>query len=135
MADINVGQLAEVINDKMDRDANNIESPKLPVFLVDVQYPTAENNYTWYRKYSDGWVEQGGRLNTDVSSQTITMSVEMADTTYSIMLSIGKWSGSGTGGYAEMHAWGTRTTTNFHVDTRAGSDVTGQWEVRGMAAQ
>ena len=50
MPDINVNELAEAINDKMDRDANNLESPKLPVFLVDVQYPTAENGYTWYFK-------------------------------------------------------------------------------------
>ena len=46
MPDINIGEIAEALNDKMDRDANNIESPKLPIFLVDVQYPTAENNYT-----------------------------------------------------------------------------------------
>ena len=30
--------------------------------LVAVQRPTASNNYTWYRKYSDGWVEQGGSV-------------------------------------------------------------------------
>lgn len=34
---------------------------EVPV-LVEYQRPTPENNYTWYRKYSDGWVEQGGRL-------------------------------------------------------------------------
>ena len=32
-------------------------------YLVDTvvafQAPTASNNYTWYRKYSSGWVEQG----------------------------------------------------------------------------
>lgn len=29
-------------------------------FVVESQLPTAENNYTWYRKYKSGWVEQGG---------------------------------------------------------------------------
>ena len=28
--------------------------------VIDFQEPTAENGYTWYRKYADGWVEQGG---------------------------------------------------------------------------
>ena len=28
--------------------------------VIDFQEPTAANNYTWYRKYADGWVEQGG---------------------------------------------------------------------------
>ncbi|MBP9999681.1 MAG: hypothetical protein KBT14_03260, partial [Proteobacteria bacterium] len=29
-------------------------------YVVESQTPTAENNYTWYRKYKSGWVEQGG---------------------------------------------------------------------------
>lgn len=28
--------------------------------VIEFQAPTAGNNYTWYRKYADGWVEQGG---------------------------------------------------------------------------
>lgn len=88
MADINVGQLSEAINGKMDRDGNNIASPKLPVFLVAVQYPTAENNYTWYRKYSDGWIEQGGQITTTTTAAsaagntTITFPQEFANTSY-----------------------------------------------------
>lgn len=29
-------------------------------YVVESQLPTAQNNYTWYRKYKSGWVEQGG---------------------------------------------------------------------------
>ena len=29
-------------------------------WVVESQLPTAENNYTWYRKYKSGWIEQGG---------------------------------------------------------------------------
>ena len=58
MSDINVGQITEALNDKMDRDAHNVQSPSAVV--VDKQDPSSSNNYTWYRKYSDGWVEQGG---------------------------------------------------------------------------
>ena len=30
-------------------------------YLVAAQYPSAANGYSWYFKYSDGWVEQGGQ--------------------------------------------------------------------------
>lgn len=29
-------------------------------YVIESQTPTAQNNYTWYRKYKSGWVEQGG---------------------------------------------------------------------------
>lgn len=31
-------------------------------YVIESQSPTAENNYTWYRKYKSGWIEQGGRI-------------------------------------------------------------------------
>lgn len=30
--------------------------------VIAFQVPTAANDYTWYRKYADGWVEQGGTV-------------------------------------------------------------------------
>lgn len=51
-------------------------------WVVESQLPTAENNYTWYRKYKSGWVEMGGQS----TSQTITLPIEMADTNYCIQL-------------------------------------------------
>ena len=103
--------------------------------VVDFQIPTAQNNYTWYRRYASGWVEQGGQLQTNVSSETVTLPVEMSDTYYSIMFSIGNYAGSGSGGYTEIFGWGVRTTTQFHADSKSGSGITGNWEVKGMAAQ
>ena len=32
-------------------------------YVVEWQAPSAENNYTWYRKYKSGWIEQGGTSN------------------------------------------------------------------------
>ena len=55
-------------------------------FVVECQLPTAQNNYTWYRKYKSGWVEQGGRvqLNGQISStnKRVTFPVEMSDALY-----------------------------------------------------
>ena len=42
-------------------------------YVIDWQMPTEENNYTWYRKYKSGWVEQGGIYTSTASgTQTIT---------------------------------------------------------------
>lgn len=49
-------------------------------FVIESQVPTAENNYTWYRKYKSGWVEQGGVSN----SASVTFPVEFSNTNYTI---------------------------------------------------
>ncbi|MFQ6760333.1 MAG: hypothetical protein ACLRFM_02970 [Alphaproteobacteria bacterium] len=53
-------------------------------YVVASQSPTAENNYTWYRKYKSGWVEQGQKqINCPHNSvQTITLPIPMMDNTY-----------------------------------------------------
>lgn len=53
-------------------------------YVIESQMPSAENNYTWYRKYKSGWVEQGGSLSTYPSSEEslITFPVEFADNNY-----------------------------------------------------
>ena len=51
-------------------------------YVIETQIPTAENNYTWYRKYKSGWVEQGGRT----TSQTIIFPITMQTTNYAISL-------------------------------------------------
>lgn len=86
MSDIDVGAMAEALNDKMDRDGNNIESPKLPVFLVAKQTPTSANNYTFYWKYSDGFVIQGQYRNT--ANTTFTFPVPMGNTDY-VLVGVG----------------------------------------------
>ena len=52
--------------------------------VISFQAPTSANNYTWYRKYADGWVEQGGRCTVPTtnglssSSVTVTLPVPIA---------------------------------------------------------
>lgn len=60
MADIDFGQLSEALNDKSDRDLRNVDTTAKADAVIDYQEPTSDNNYTWYRKYKSGWVEQGG---------------------------------------------------------------------------
>ena len=51
-------------------------------YVVESQAPTAENNYTWYRKYKSGWVEQGGVISG--RQGVITLPIKMNSTSYSI---------------------------------------------------
>lgn len=62
--------------------ALNTRTENLLDFVVESQLPTAENNYTWYRKYKSGWIEQGGIYN----SADLTFVVEMADSNYYLFL-------------------------------------------------
>ena len=104
--------------------------------VVAFQVPTADNGYTWYRKYASGWVEQGGEWvhpspGTAYNNVTITLPVVMSGSNYSVILS-----NTGTNGTAYTKTVNTRTTTDF-ICTGAG-DVSKYngfcWAVRGMAA-
>lgn len=103
---------------------------EVPV-LVAVQRPAAGNNYTWYRLYSDGWVEQGGHIPADTDTAiTINLPVEMADTNYS-------WNVGVDLDRTTQPTWNNvslfnRTTTT--VDIMQDSIVVKSWEVKGMAA-
>lgn len=47
-------------------------------FVIESQAPTAQNNYTCYRKYKSGWVEQGGEIHiANDTFVTITLPIEM----------------------------------------------------------
>ena len=94
-------------------------------YVVESQLPTAENNYTWYRKYKSGWVEQGGLLNdTTGDSGTVTLIVEMASANYNVFIMA-----YNSGGYPLLYK--DRTTTSFNYSGNIGKD---SWEVKGFAA-
>ena len=58
-------------------------------FVIESQLPTAENNYTWYRKYKSGWVEMGGETS-NISASTlisITLPIAYSGTNFSLYVS------------------------------------------------
>lgn len=73
-------------------NTNDITTLKGYDYVIESQTPTSQNNYTWYRKYKSGWVEQGGILFGNVSIQPQTegnlgqsiFPVTMANTNYSV---------------------------------------------------
>lgn len=56
-------------------------------YVIESQIPSEENNYTWYRKYKSGWIEQGGIAKTEATNNqwsgiSITFPKQMANNMY-----------------------------------------------------
>ena len=98
-------------------------------YVVESQLPTAENNYTWYRKYKSGWVEQGGEITTNIN--TVILPVAMANNHYVL---IRTQVGSGSQSYypAWVAGYNEKTTTSF---TFSNISVNNIWYACGMSAQ
>jgi hypothetical protein len=96
--------------------------------VIEFQEPTAANNYTWYRKYADGWVEQGGYRN---GKGAVSLLVNMANTYYTALIQ------SNTTG-SDFHSYdlvaGSKTTSGFTILSQSTPDETLFWQVSGMAA-
>lgn len=133
------GVTTETLNGKADLDLANVLANI--DFVVERQEPTAANNYTWYKKYRSGWVEQGGRssaVNGVGATTSVTLPVAMSDANYSAYVSISRDS---NGDYRDQFlVTYNRTTTGFGIYSNwAGSDRGqqnnyGQWFVCGIAA-
>lgn len=108
--------------------------------LVAFQIPTSANNYTWYRKYADGWVEQGGHVSSVAYGGTsIVFPVAFADNNYQLTNKVIYDSTN-----AGMGSVGDKTTTGaklkvYGYNLNTGSVSSGisldcDWEATGMAA-
>ena len=83
---------------------------------------------SWYRIWSDGWIEQGGRL-VSATSQTIELLVEMADTNYCLIFGAYAPISTDTEGWDMNVGSSDYTTTSFRVTSVAGRND--NWKVEG----
>jgi hypothetical protein len=105
--------------------------------VVAFQAPTAGNNYTWYRKYASGWVEQGGRASVtgygQTSDSTVNLPVTMSDTNFFAQATI---LGNGENiGLAQEVAIISTTKISLRINYSSTVTRTLSWEVKGMASQ
>lgn len=107
---------------KANTDLSNV--PDNYDYVVESQMPTADNGYTWYRKYKSGWVEQGGIDSTGAGTKTITLPIVMKDNNYIILTA----TESGTSTH-NATVYG-RTTTSF---TASKSNTVCFWQVSGVS--
>lgn len=130
MTDINVGAITEALNDKTDRDLRNVDTTAKADAVIDYQEPTAENDYTWYRKYKSGWVEQGGCYNSATGTVTVSFPVQMADNNYTILKTMQTNSTATPARYFDF-SFANKTTTSAQTNT---ANVGFSWQVSGIAA-
>lgn len=123
------GITSEELASKVDTNLENTVYSKLDV-VIDYQIPTAENNYTWYRLYKSGWVEQGacptGISGNFTANTTKYFPIKMADTNYTL---------SGVGVLISNYGQqlGTKYVDRFTTRSDANTTGTNSWVVFGMA--
>lgn len=107
--------------------------------VIEFQAPTAENNYTWYRKYADGWVEQGGiTATTSGNPASVTYPVVMSDSNYTLNVSAQTPQATSASTIHGCHYVAKETTrcTIVCLAGNSGGWIAGNisWQVSGMAA-
>lgn len=88
---------------------------------------------TWYRRFSNGWVEQGGSVEYVNGNpiQNVVFSIAFNSSAYSV--TIGGVSEERTFGTAALAAAEDMTTTGMNI--HVGSHLTNAiWEAKGFAA-
>jgi hypothetical protein len=106
--------------------------------VIEFQKPTATNNYTWYRKYADGWVEQGGidegYTQGGGGSRTISLLIPMQDNFYNICCQKTTVNDSGQMSIQTFDL----TYSEFKWSVNYGASQQSReirWQVSGMAAE
>lgn len=109
-------------------------------YVIETQTPSASNNYTWFRKYKSGWVEQGGIVsignlaNNNAGSGNVSLAIAMADSDYSVITTP-----TAPDAYNRLYSnFGSRSTSGFSVAVRnIGGDtksISVLWRVCGQSA-
>lgn len=120
------GLNAELFNGKADLNFPSVQAPYLETTYI--------NGTSWYRIWSDGYCEQGGRLyNANDVANTITLLKTMKNTNYSVFIAHGVKGFYNSTAYMK---WGEEpfnfTTTSFQVYTYPSDGLnTVQWKVCG----
>lgn len=135
------GLNAELFNGKADTSSvqaleSRTDALEERDYVVASQMPTSSNNYTWYRKYKSGWVEQGvATLISGGDAVVITLPVPMSSINYNILLS--QYNSDTTVPNLNRLSFYNQTATGFSVISRyTNSNVARSflWKVCGQAA-
>ena len=87
----------------------------------------------WWRRYNNGWVEQGGCGNGGAPSTQIVFLIEFADTNYYENY-IGERPGSNPYDNVYLHTVQDKTTTGFTIKDYMVTNQPFVWEAKGFAA-
>ena len=124
---VDVGRLTEALANKIDKKHVDIYNEER--YVVGAY----SNGWNWWRKWSDGWVEQGGYISASTGTAQINnLLIPMKNTTYNINITpvVSTWSG----GLSSVFGL---TTTSFQLWTSDDSSFNSCpviWEVKGYMA-
>ncbi|MGN1049756.1 MAG: hypothetical protein ACI4P9_04430 [Selenomonadaceae bacterium] len=121
-----IKKIGEVdISGKANVTLNNLDTNNLSVHVVVDSYHDDEGN--WWRKYSDGWLEQGGVVaTTDNEMKVITLNKPMANDKYTVL-----FARQNSEGGAYFPCLKSKTDTTISVLCYTSSTY---WTVFGMGA-
>ena len=99
-----------------------------------VEHWESDDGLTWYDKYSDGWVEQGGKIPAVGGTTNVPLLIEMSDKNYTIFTTqyqdIDR-------GWADNFLVSSVTTTSFDVRTAGAASSfennSVYWSAKGFA--
>ena len=137
---IDTGEILEALNDKVDRDCRNVDTTSGADAVIEWQAPTSENNYTWYRKYKSGWVEQGGSVVVN-SASVAGGNYATINITFPITLQTSRiWKCQAkhdrfNAGFANTEVTSGATVYQVNDSTASFANPFVIWEVKGFAAQ
>lgn len=97
------------------------EIPKPKAYITE----TWESGTSWYRKWSDGWIEQGGYNagGSDYGDSTVTLPTSFVGTNYSVFVQ--SWNGNWDYGSAVI----SKTNSSYFIRTRFGKNF--HWHACG----
>jgi hypothetical protein len=90
---------------------------------------------SWYRRYSDGWLEQGGTLT--ATGVTVALPAPFANADYTLVTGYTALKSTDSP-YASHTQAGVKTATSFYIRTRFGSSISNyssDWMAFGMGAE
>lgn len=102
--------------------------------LIKTQEPTAENNYTWYSLYDDGWVEQGGYIVTSAGGTSVVVQFPIV---YSIKpnITVTKYLSGSTSTTQNAHLVIAETLESFTINKLNNSNNETYWNSCGYSTQ
>lgn len=113
-------EVSNSLSTKADKDLSNCTRPYIT--------QTYHNGTEWYRVWSDGWIEQGGRVQINASSfKDITLLRPYSDASYMLSFS---HSLAGSGGQAESYAQQS-SSTYFRLGNCCNSSQYFTWSACG----
>lgn len=108
--------LSSFNNNSAAVDSNSLNLIKTGAVLIE----TWSNGKSWYRKWSDGWIEQGGLA----SDLTVTLNTEFATTDYTVLF-------GSDGTYYKQEHWELVSQTTVSFTAVGWLPTLPYWEAKG----